>query len=119
MLGIALTSKPMGKGMRVPLAGVPLQSVEAHLTTLIAAGHRVAIAEQLEDARASKGLVRRGIVRVVSPGTALEPALLEGGRRIHGSKTPSPPDLSQNGYVAPCEQAIPRLLPNEPIIDSL
>ncbi|PZC44882.1 MAG: DNA mismatch repair protein MutS, partial [Chloroflexi bacterium] len=79
-LGIALTSKPMGKGLRVPLAGVPVQSIEGHLARLIAAGHRVAIAEQLEEARASKGLVRRGIVRVVSPGTALEPALLESGR---------------------------------------
>ena len=79
-LGIALTSKPMGKGLRVPLAGVPVQSIEGHLARLIAAGHRVAIAEQLEEARASKGLVRRGIVRVVSPGTALEPTLLESGR---------------------------------------
>ena len=79
-LGIALTSKPMGKGQRVPLAGVPVKGVEGHLSRLIAAGHRVAVAEQLEDPRASKGLVARGIVRVLSPGTALEPALLEAGR---------------------------------------
>ena len=78
-LGIALTSKPMGKGLRVPLAGVPLQSVEQHLARLIERGHRVAICDQLEDARAAKGLVARGVVRVVSPGTALEPSLLEAG----------------------------------------
>ena len=86
-LGITLTSKPMGQGLRVPLAGVPVLSVEGHLARLIAAGHRVAIAEQLEEpgARggAGKGLVRRGIVRVVSPGTALEPSLLEAGRNAY------------------------------------
>ena len=79
-LDIALTSKPMGGGLRSPLAGVPVRSVEQHLARLVAQGHRVAICEQLEQAGAAKGLVRRGVVRVVSPGTALEPALLEAGQ---------------------------------------
>jgi DNA mismatch repair protein MutS len=78
-LDIALTSKPMGKGLRVPLAGVPVQSVDGYLAKLIERGHRVAICEQLEDPKATKGLVQRGVVRVVSPGTALDPALLEQG----------------------------------------
>lgn len=78
-LGITLTSKLMGGGQRAPLAGVPVAHVESHLARLVARGHRVAICEQLEDPRASRGLVRRGVVRVVSPGTALEPALLEAG----------------------------------------
>ena len=78
-LDIALTSKPMGGGLRSPLAGVPVRSVEQHLSRLVAQGHRVAICEQLEQPRAATGLVRRGVVRVVSPGTALEPALLEAG----------------------------------------
>ncbi len=78
-LEIALTSKPLGEGLRVPLAGVPVQAVERHLARLIARGHRVAICEQLEDPKATKGLVARGVVRVLSPGTALEPALLEAG----------------------------------------
>ena len=78
-LDIALTSKPMGGGLRCPLAGVPARSVEQHLARLVARGHRVAICEQLEHPRAARGLVRRGVVRVVSPGTALEPALLEAG----------------------------------------
>ncbi|MXX81382.1 MAG: DNA mismatch repair protein MutS [Chloroflexi bacterium] len=78
-LDIALTSKPMGAGLRTPLAGVPVRSVEQHLARLVARGHRVAICEQLERPSAAKGLVRRGVVRVVSPGTALEPALLEAG----------------------------------------
>ena len=79
-LDIALTSKPMGGGLRSPLAGVPVRSVEQHLTRLVARGHRVAICEQLEHPRAARGLVKRGVVRVISPGTALEPALLEAGR---------------------------------------
>ena len=79
-LDIALTSKPMGGGLRAPLAGVPVRSVEQHLAKLVAKGHRVAICEQLEHPRAARGLVRRGVVRVVSPGTALEPALLEAGQ---------------------------------------
>ena len=78
-LDIALTSKPMGGGLRVPLAGVPVRSVEQHLARLVAKGHRVAICEQLEQPSATRGLVKRGVVRVVSPGTALEPALLEAG----------------------------------------
>ena len=90
-LGVTLTSKPLGKGIRVPLAGVPVASVEGHLARLVANGHRVAICEQLNAAgeiqdkvpekdHAAKRLVRRGVVRIVSPGTALEPALLAGGR---------------------------------------
>ena len=79
-LDIALTSKPMGAGLRSPLAGVPVRSVEQHLARLVARGHRVAICEQLERPSAARKLVRRGVVRVVSPGTALEPALLEAGQ---------------------------------------
>ena len=78
-LDIALTSKPMGSGGRAPLAGVPVRSVEQHLARLVGRGHRVAVCEQLEDPRSARGLVRRGVVRVVSPGTALEPSLLEAG----------------------------------------
>ena len=78
-LDIALTSKPMGGGLRSPLAGVPVRSVEQHLARLVGRGHRVAICEQLEPSGAAKGLVKRGVVRVVSPGTALEPSLLESG----------------------------------------
>ncbi|MGA9996398.1 MAG: DNA mismatch repair protein MutS [Pyrinomonadaceae bacterium] len=79
-LDIALTSKPMGKGQRVPLAGVPHHSLERHLATLIARGHRVAICEQLTTApvKGERGgnLIERDVVRVVTPGTVLEPGLL-------------------------------------------
>ena len=80
-LDIVLTSKPMGKNIRVPLAGVPHHSLERHLATLIARGHRVAICEQLS-ATPVKGegggnLIERDVVRIVTPGTVLEPGLLQ------------------------------------------
>ncbi|HEX8264230.1 MAG TPA: DNA mismatch repair protein MutS [Pyrinomonadaceae bacterium] len=79
-LDIVLTSKPMGKGLRVPLSGVPYHSLERHLATLIAKGHRVAICEQLTDApikgEDGKRLIERDVVRIVTPGTVLEPGLL-------------------------------------------
>jgi DNA mismatch repair protein MutS len=80
-LDIVLTSKPMGKNVRVPLAGVPHHSLERHLATLIARGHRVAICEQLttEPVKQATGkrLIERDVVRVVTPGTVLEPGLLQ------------------------------------------
>lgn len=80
-LDIVLTSKPMGKNIRVPLAGVPHHSLERHLATLISRGHRVAICEQLTAApvkgQAGRGLIERDVVRIVTPGTVLEPGLLQ------------------------------------------
>ena len=75
-LGIALTSRPVGKGKRVPLAGIPHQSLESHLARLIAAGHKVAICEQMEAPGKGKRLLPREVVRVVTPGTVVEEALL-------------------------------------------
>lgn len=79
-LDIVLTSKPMGKGMRVPLAGVPHGSLERHLATLVSRGHRVAICEQTSSApiknKDGKKLIERNVVRVVTAGTIIEPTLL-------------------------------------------
>jgi len=80
-LDIVLTSKPMGKGMRVPLAGVPHHSLERHLATLISRGHRVAICEQISSTpikgKDGKRLIPREVVRIVTAGTIIEPQLLE------------------------------------------
>jgi DNA mismatch repair protein MutS len=73
---IVLTSRPVGKGQRVPLAGVPYHAVESYLAKLINAGHKVAIVEQVEEEE-TKGLMGREVVRVVTPGTIVEPSLLE------------------------------------------
>jgi len=76
-LEIVLTSREMGKGKRVPLAGIPHHAVDNYLARLINKGYKVAICEQLSDPR-EKGLVERDVVRVVTPGTVVEPGLLDG-----------------------------------------
>ena len=76
-LEITLTSRNMGKGLRVPMAGVPAHSLEGYLARLIKQGYQVAICEQLTEPSASRGLVERGVVRVVTPGTVVESGLLD------------------------------------------
>ena len=82
-LDIALTRRGTSDGEPIPMCGVPVHSAEAYLARLIRGGHRVAIAEQVESpaearkARGSKALVDRAIVRLVTPGTLTEEALLD------------------------------------------
>lgn len=76
-LDIVLTSRPVGKGVRVPLAGIPYHAVDNYLARLIEKGYHVAICEQIGDTPI-KGLVPRKVVRVVTPGTVTEPGLLPG-----------------------------------------
>jgi DNA mismatch repair protein MutS len=73
---IVLTSRPVGKNQRVPLAGVPYHAVEGYIAKLINAGYKVAICEQVSD-QTVKGLMPREVVRVVTPGTVVEPTLLD------------------------------------------
>jgi DNA mismatch repair protein MutS len=68
-LNITLTSKPLGKDLRVPLAGVPYHSIDGHVAKLVGRGYRVAICEQMADPAEVKGLVPRDVVRVVTAGT--------------------------------------------------
>ena len=76
-LEITLTSRSMGKGLRVPMAGVPANSLDNYLARLIKKGYKVAICEQTSDPAASKGLVDREVVRVITPGTVLESSILD------------------------------------------
>ena len=76
-LDIVLTGRAMGHDVRVPMAGVPAHSLDTYLARLIKGGHKVAICEQLSDPSTSTGLVKRDVVRVVTPGTVVEPLLLE------------------------------------------
>ena len=76
ILGITLTQRTEG----VPMAGVPFHSVDAYLKKLIVAGLRVAICEQVEDAKQAKGVVKRDVTRLVTPGTLTDDALLDGPR---------------------------------------
>src|SRR5512146_1719352 len=76
-LDIVLTSRPVGKGVRAPLAGIPYHAVENYLARLVEKGYHVAICEQIGD-QPVKGIFPRKVVRVVTPGTVIEPGLLAG-----------------------------------------
>ena len=84
-LGIALTRRGKHQGIDIPMCGVPIHAADPYLQKLIALGHRVAVCEQIEDPaeakkRGGKAVVRRDVVRLVTPGTLTEEALLTAGR---------------------------------------
>ncbi|MBL0224905.1 MAG: DNA mismatch repair protein MutS [Geobacteraceae bacterium] len=72
ILDITLTSRNKGSGDEIPFCGVPYHSVTPYITRLIETGHKVAICEQVEDPRQAKGIVRREVVRVITPGLLIE-----------------------------------------------
>ena len=78
ILSITLTKRSNGAASTIPLAGFPYHSLEQHLHKLLKAGHRVAICEQVEDPKKAKGIVKREVVEVLSPGTALSEKYLDG-----------------------------------------
>jgi DNA mismatch repair protein MutS len=79
ILGITLTARSVGEGraVKIPMCGVPFHSADTYISRLIKAGHKVAIVEQMEDPKKGKGMVRRELVRVVTPGTIMESDMLE------------------------------------------
>ncbi|HWR52033.1 MAG TPA: DNA mismatch repair protein MutS, partial [Bryobacteraceae bacterium] len=78
-LEITLTARNKEKGQPIPMCGVPFHAAEGYIARLIQRGYRVAICDQVEDPRLTKKLVRRELTRVVTPGTATDPALLRSG----------------------------------------
>jgi DNA mismatch repair protein MutS len=76
-LEIVLTSREMGKGHRVPMAGIPYHALDNYLARLVNRGYKVAICEQMTLPGATKGIVEREVIRVVTPGTVVEPSLLD------------------------------------------
>ena len=77
ILGITLTKRSNGAASAVPLAGFPYHSLDQYLHKLLKAGHRVAICEQVEDPKKAKGIVKRDVVEVLSPGTAISDQYLD------------------------------------------
>lgn len=76
---ITLTGREDGINGRIPMAGVPFHAVDRYLAKLVSAGLKVALCDQLEDPKQAKGLVKRGITRVMTPGTLMEDSLLASG----------------------------------------
>ena len=77
VLDIVLTGREMGKNLRVPMAGIPYHAAEGYIARLIAAGHKVAVCEQVGEPTKGKGLVERDVTRVVTPGTVVDPSMLD------------------------------------------
>jgi len=84
LLGITLTSRSREKsGEPIPMAGVPVRSVDHYIRRLLRAGRRVAICEQVEEAKDAQGIVDRAVVRVVTPGTFVDEGTLDGHQPLH------------------------------------
>ncbi|GHU81508.1 DNA mismatch repair protein MutS [Clostridia bacterium] len=84
-LELTLTGRDCGQAERAPMCGVPYHSSESYIARLVAKGYKVAICEQIEDPATAKGLVKRDIIRVITPGTVMEASML---------------DESKNNYIA-------------------
>ncbi|MFR2457897.1 MAG: hypothetical protein ACLTAO_01860 [Christensenellales bacterium] len=76
-LELTVTAKACGLKERAPMCGVPYHAVEGYVAKLIKKGYRVAICEQMEDPKLAKGLVERQVIRVITPGTVIEQAMLD------------------------------------------
>ena len=130
LLEITLTSREMGKGRRFPMAGIPHHALNNYLARLINRGHKVAICEQLSPP--GKGLVERDVVRVVTPGTVIEPGLLQGNANNYLASVVIDSDRAGLAHVdittsefattqIPLDQLLPeleRLHPSEILIPS-
>jgi len=97
LLGVVLTSKSLGKNNRVPLAGIPHRAAESYIHKLVQSGLKVAICEQLEDPETAKGIVKRDVVEVITPGTILRPSLLQESKNLFLAAVY--PDNSQLGFA--------------------
>lgn len=97
-LDIVLTSREAGKGRRVPMCGVPHHALTGYLARLVDRGYRVAICDQVEDPRKARGLVRREVTRVVTPGTVMDAAMLQA--REHRYLAAVAPEAGRWGLAA-------------------
>ena len=79
-LELTLTGRDCGQAERAPMCGVPYHSCEGYIARLIKKGYKVAICEQMEDPRLAKGVVKREVIRVVTPGTLVETSMLDEGQ---------------------------------------
>jgi DNA mismatch repair protein MutS len=134
-LDLVLTSRPVAKGQRVPMAGVPYHAVEGYIARLIQKGYKVAICEQTSD-QPTRGLMDREVVRVVTPGTVVEPALLQDKRNnylaaavLDGDRAGlayvdvttgefATTQLSGNDVLTAVQQELARLQPAEVLVEA-
>ena len=97
-LNIVLTSREKNKGKKIPLAGVPHHAVQAYIARLVKKGYKVAICDQVEDPKLAKGIVKREVTRVITPGTILEDSMLKSNDNNYLMSI----ILQDNGYGIAC-----------------
>ncbi|MBR2100324.1 MAG: DNA mismatch repair protein MutS, partial [Eubacterium sp.] len=78
-LDLVITGRDCGQEERAPMCGVPFHSADSYIAKLVSRGYKVAICEQTEDPKAAKGIVKRDVIRVITPGTVIESNILEDG----------------------------------------
>jgi DNA mismatch repair protein MutS len=98
-LDIVLTARSDGKESKLPMAGVPYHAVERYVARLLSKGHKVALCDQVEDPKKAKGLVRRKVTRVVTPGTVLEDSMLDASSNNYLAAAVPGPELFGLSYV--------------------
>jgi len=98
-LEIVLTSREMGKGNKVPMAGIPYHAIDNYLAKLINRGYKVAICEQMTKPGETKGIVQRDVIRVVTPGTVIEPGLLDSRKNNYLLSLAVDDDMAGIAYV--------------------
>lgn len=101
LLEITLTGREDGEHGRIPMAGVPYHSVEKYLARLVAKGEKVALCDQVEDPKKAKGLVRREVTRVITPGTVLEESMLAGSQSNFLAATVSRSGVTSLAFLDP------------------
>jgi DNA mismatch repair protein MutS len=101
LLGIALTARHRDSDIEAPMCGVPYHAADHHIARLVAAGRKVAVCDQVEDPRSARGLVRRDITRIVTPGTVLDPeSLLPGAASFLAAVAPRESDSPEGPGIA-------------------
>jgi len=125
VLEIALTTRDRGKENPLPMCGIPHHALDGYLARLIRSGHKAVLCEQLEDPSQAKGVVKRGITRIITPGTVLEEGVMGGAETVllaawnpgDARSGVAWADLSSGEvrlFVGPCEEALDRLRALEP-----
>lgn len=96
-LDLTLTGRNYGKEERAPMCGVPYHSCEAYIARLVAKGYKIAMCDQVEDAAMAKGLVRREVIRVITPGTVMEESMLDESKNNYLCCIYSSPSIPTTG----------------------
>src|SRR2546421_10186147 len=115
-LEIALTRRDFGRGERSPMAGIPHHAADGYIARLVSKGYRVAVCEQTSDPALSKGLVEREVIRIVTPGTVIDPPMLAAKRNNFLAGVIVGRDAVGIAYVdiTTCEFAVTQFVTPEP-----